>query len=195
MPRAAFSQIVNRSMSEVLTRSLATSFCTLLPVLALMLFGGATLQDFAFALLVGTASGTYSSIFIAGPVLTHWKERETVYRQRARRIVEQFGFVPAYATGADGKAIEATPEQRKEGQRRASLTAPSDPTQVSREEFDAMVRDIQEEVVEERDAHERQPAPAPARGSEDLSPEDVVMPKPERDRQRRQRNKRHGRPR
>ena len=53
MPRAAFSQIVNRSMSEVLTRSLATSFCTLLPVLALLLFGGETLQDFAFALLVG----------------------------------------------------------------------------------------------------------------------------------------------
>ena len=44
MPRAAFSQIVNRSMSEVLTRSLATSFCTLLPVLALLLFGGETLE-------------------------------------------------------------------------------------------------------------------------------------------------------
>src|ERR1035441_2486543 len=46
MPRAAFSQIVNRSMSEVLTRSLATSFCTLLPVAALLLFGGETLKDF-----------------------------------------------------------------------------------------------------------------------------------------------------
>ena len=53
MPRAAFSQIVNRSMSEVLTRSLATSFCTLLPVLALLFFGGETLKDFAFALMVG----------------------------------------------------------------------------------------------------------------------------------------------
>ena len=80
MPRAAFSQIVNRSMSEVLDRSLATSFCTLLPVLALLLFGGETLKDFAFALLVGIASGAYSSIFIASPVLTHWKEREPTYR-------------------------------------------------------------------------------------------------------------------
>ena len=44
MPRAAFSQIVNRSMSEVLTRSLATTSCTLMPILALLLFGGATLQ-------------------------------------------------------------------------------------------------------------------------------------------------------
>ena len=65
MPRATFSQIVNRSMSEVFTRSLATSVCTLFPVAALMLFGGETLRDFAFALLVGIASGAYSSIFIA----------------------------------------------------------------------------------------------------------------------------------
>ena len=65
MPRAAFSQIVNRSMSDVLTRSLATSFSTLMGVAAMLLFGGETLKDFAFALLVGIASGTYSSIFIA----------------------------------------------------------------------------------------------------------------------------------
>ena len=76
MPRATFSQIVNRSMSEVLMRSLVTSFSALLPDPALMLFGGETLQDFAFALLVGMASGAYSSIFIAAPVLTEWKERE-----------------------------------------------------------------------------------------------------------------------
>ena len=44
MPRAAFSQIVNRSMSEVLTRSLATTSCTLMPILALLFFGGATLR-------------------------------------------------------------------------------------------------------------------------------------------------------
>jgi SecD/SecF fusion protein len=68
MPNAAFSQIYNRSMSEVIVRSLATSFCAALPILALMLFGGDTLQDFAFALLIGTISGTYSSVFIAGRV-------------------------------------------------------------------------------------------------------------------------------
>ncbi len=91
MPRAAFSQIVNRSMSEVLTRSLATSFCTLLPVIALLLFGGETLKDFAFALMIGIASGAYSSIFIASPVLTHWKEREPGYRVRRARIVRELG--------------------------------------------------------------------------------------------------------
>jgi SecD/SecF fusion protein len=97
MPRAAFSQIVNRSMSEVLTRSLATSFSTLLAVTSLLIFGGATLQDFAFAMLVGIASGTYSSIFIASPVLTAWKEREPGFARRRARIAEADGAVPAFA--------------------------------------------------------------------------------------------------
>jgi SecD/SecF fusion protein len=98
MPRAAFSQIVNRSMSEVLTRSLATSFTTLLGVLSLMIFGGPVLQDFAFAMLVGIASGTYSSIFIASPVLSAWKEREPGFIRRRLRIAEvEGGQVPAYA--------------------------------------------------------------------------------------------------
>jgi SecD/SecF fusion protein len=102
MPRAAFSQIVNRSMSEVLTRSLATSFSTLLAVSSLLIFGGATLQDFAFAMLVGIASGTYSSIFIASPVLTAWKEREPGFIRRRLRIAEaEGGVVPAFADDMD----------------------------------------------------------------------------------------------
>jgi SecD/SecF fusion protein len=101
MPRAAFSQIVNRSMSEVLTRSLATSFTTLLSVVSLLIFGGATLQDFAFAMMVGIISGTYSSIFIASPVLTAWKEREPGFIRRRERIVAIDGSVPAFAEDGD----------------------------------------------------------------------------------------------
>jgi SecD/SecF fusion protein len=101
MPRAAFSQIVNRSMSEVLTRSLATSFTTLLSVVSLLIFGGATLQDFAFAMMVGIVSGTYSSIFIASPVLTAWKEREPGFIRRRERIVAIDGNVPAFADDGD----------------------------------------------------------------------------------------------
>ncbi len=140
MPRAAFSQIVNRSMSEVLTRSLATTFCTLMPILALLLFGGVAgsteLQDFAFALLIGVASGAYSSIFIASPVLTHWKEREPQYRSRRRRIEAEQGFVPAYA--AVGADIEP---ERARGGRQGRLTAP-EPDTVSAAEFEQMKRDL-----------------------------------------------------
>ncbi len=101
MPRAAFSQIVNRSMSEVMTRSLATSFTTLLGVFSLLIFGGVVLQDFAFAMLVGIASGTYSSIFIASPVLTAWKEREPGFARRRTRIAGVDGAVPAFADDVD----------------------------------------------------------------------------------------------
>ena len=120
MPRASFSQIVNRSMSEVLTRSLATSFSTLLPVVALMAFGGETLRDFGFALLVGIASGTYSSIFIASPVLTAWKEREPIYRRRRALLErEHAGSVPAFAPGRAGAADEQEPAPPRERERPA----------------------------------------------------------------------------
>jgi SecD/SecF fusion protein len=82
MRRAPFATIANVSLWETIRRSLATSFITLLPILALLVFGGATLKDFAFALLVGIVSGAYSSIFIAAPVLTMWKEREPEYVRR-----------------------------------------------------------------------------------------------------------------
>jgi SecD/SecF fusion protein len=143
MPRAAFSQIVNRSMSEVLTRSLATSFCTLLPVIALLLFGGETLKDFAFALMIGIASGAYSSIFIASPVLTHWKEREGAYRNRRARIVRELGYVPAYATAIEGAPVDMEPTQERKRGRRGSLIAPEEPGEnLSKAEFDELVRDL-----------------------------------------------------
>jgi SecD/SecF fusion protein len=104
MPRATFSQIANRSMSEVFTRSLATSFAVLMPVGSLLLFGGETLKDFAFALLVGVLSGAYSSIFIATPVLVEWKEREQTYMRRRRLMIQQFGgHIPAFPPGVLGE--------------------------------------------------------------------------------------------
>jgi SecD/SecF fusion protein len=212
MPRAAFAQIVNRSMSEVIVRSLATSFCSILPVLALLLFGGETLQAFAFALLIGTISGTYSSVFIAAPVLTAWKEREPVYRRRHASIAaEHGGVVPAYATGAAGEQVEVNKARRlKRGER---LTAPDDPEKVSREEFDDLVRDLHVDpaprrtAVADRAKPEAKPAPKPAAPPRDESadalPEDTVMParpdggsasKPKRTAAAKRKSK-HGRPR
>jgi SecD/SecF fusion protein len=168
MPRAAFSQIVNRSMSEVLTRSLATSFCTLLPVLALFFFGGETLKDFAFALIVGIVSGAYSSIFIASPVLTHWKEREEVYERRAERIKsENMGLVPAYAmAGRPGEPIDIEPAKTRRFGRRDKLSQ-DQPEEVSAEEFQELVRDIEHEAKPDAPARPtstaRKPKPAPAR--------------------------------
>ncbi len=66
---------MNASINETLSRTLLTSGCTLLSVLALFLFGGAVLRDFAFAILIGVVVGTYSSIFIASPIVLWWSGR------------------------------------------------------------------------------------------------------------------------
>ena len=82
MRRSSFAAIANQSLWETIRRSLATTFITLLPVASLLVFGGDTLKDFAFALLVGIASGAYSTIFIATPLLVVLKEREPEYAKR-----------------------------------------------------------------------------------------------------------------
>jgi preprotein translocase SecF subunit len=70
--RGSIQEIMNASINETLSRTLLTSGCTLLSVLALFLFGGAVLRDFAFAILIGIVVGTYSSIFIASPIVLWW---------------------------------------------------------------------------------------------------------------------------
>jgi preprotein translocase subunit SecF len=71
--RDPFEKVVNRSINETLSRTILTSGTTLFVVLALFFFGGGVIHDFAFALLVGVLVGTYSSIFIASPVVIFWE--------------------------------------------------------------------------------------------------------------------------
>jgi SecD/SecF fusion protein len=102
MRRSSFATIANVSLWETIRRSLATTFITLLPVTSLLIFGGDTLKDFAFALLIGIGSGAYSSIFIAAPLLTMWKEREPEWA-RKKHLDEG---VPEDGAGAEA-ALEA----------------------------------------------------------------------------------------
>lgn len=67
--KISFVELVNRSLNEILTRSLNTGFATLLALLAIFFFGGASIKFFALALIAGILAGTYSSIFIACPLL------------------------------------------------------------------------------------------------------------------------------
>lgn len=199
MPSASFAQIVNRSLSEVIVRSLATSFSTLLPVLALLLFGGETLQDFAFAMLIGIASGTYSSIFIGTPILVHWKEREPNFRARIVRIVERLGYVPAYATAQQGGPVDVQPKEK--GTRRRSVSAPPG-QEVSPTEFQEMVRElgVQEEKPEPQPAATGATRPAGgrrarARAQAQAEAENGPPPDGDSPKERKPRNRRHGRPR
>ncbi|MEX2211453.1 MAG: protein translocase subunit SecD [Gaiellaceae bacterium] len=101
MRRATMQTIGNVSLWETIRRSLATTFITLLPISALYVFGGETLKDFAFALLVGIGSGAYSSIFIAAPMVAWLKEREPEFAKRRETATGKDTEPPA---SGDGKA-------------------------------------------------------------------------------------------
>ncbi len=67
-----FSEVVNLALNQTLVRSINTSFTTLLVLFSIFLFGGETIKQFILALIIGTIIGTYSSIFIASPLLVDW---------------------------------------------------------------------------------------------------------------------------
>ena len=114
--KMTYEGAANVAMNEVFMRSLNTSLSTLLPVGALLavgtgLLGASTLKDLSLALLVGILSGTYSSVFVATPVLTVLKEREPRYRNVREKVLrEAKRQTPAPAlAGAGVVAVEAEP--------------------------------------------------------------------------------------
>jgi len=89
MPRASIARIANISVWEVMRRSIFTTVSTLLPITALFIFGGDTLKDFAFAIIVGISIGAVSTLFVATPLLTWMMERDPEYSRR--RVSEDEG--------------------------------------------------------------------------------------------------------
>lgn len=92
--RSTYTEIVNYGMNSVLGRSLNTSLTSLLPIGSILFvgslaLGASTLREFALALFVGIAAGTYSSIFVAAPLLTTWKEREEEWLDRADKTARR----------------------------------------------------------------------------------------------------------
>ena len=80
-----YYQICNFSINEVIVRSINTTIVTIVPVVCMLLMGGATLKDFAFAMLVGELLGTYSSFAVASPLLAMWKTREDRWAKLEQR--------------------------------------------------------------------------------------------------------------
>ncbi len=115
LARLGYVGVVDRSLNQVLMRSVNTSLVVLLPILSLLLFGGATLKDFAFAMFVGVTTGAYSSIFIAAPVLSMIKEREPKIRQmeerRLRRGTVEEPLAVEVAAATAGVAVARTSDQ------------------------------------------------------------------------------------
>lgn len=111
-PKCTFMSMANHSINEVLLRSLNTSITSLIPVVAMLLFGGETLKDFALAMTIGLVSGCYSSIAIATPLYAMWKTREPRNAKALKKYgpeVQKFFLdkLPSpEAVGADAAAPE-----------------------------------------------------------------------------------------
>ena len=84
--RQPLVQLLNMSINQTLTRTVLTSGLTLVAVLALFLFGGEVLRGFSFALVIGVVVGTYSSVFIAGPILLWWQGSSSTQMGSRRRV-------------------------------------------------------------------------------------------------------------
>ncbi len=116
--KASYGDVINVSMNEVLMRSINTTISTLIPVLSLLvvgswIMGAVTLREFAVALLVGLGLGTYSSIYIAAPLLGVLKSREDAYRPYAKSLATGPDLVALIETGSVAKRRPSTGRGRK----------------------------------------------------------------------------------
>ena len=85
-PGEALNPVINYSIMQTLARSVITSLTVVLTLLALLLFGGFSMRNFALALVIGIVSGTYSSIFNASQIVSLWQELEDKIRHRATAV-------------------------------------------------------------------------------------------------------------
>jgi SecD/SecF fusion protein len=97
--RGSIEQIMNESINQTLSRTLLTSTVTLIPIVCLFFFGGAVLRDFSLAIIIGVAVGTYSSIFIASPIVLWWtRARGGSASSLRREIIQKTTVSPTTST-------------------------------------------------------------------------------------------------
>lgn len=107
----SYMTVANHSVNQVLARTINTTLTSLLPVLAMLFFGGDTLKDFALAMTIGLILGSYSSFGIATPIFAMWKSRELVYAKLAVK----------YGEGVDDFSQDITEILKEEHQQKSVL--------------------------------------------------------------------------
>jgi SecD/SecF fusion protein len=110
MKRETYAEMVDLCIRQTLIRSINTTIALLLPLLAILIFGGPTLKDFAFALTIGVITGTYSSFFVASPLVVIWKSREPRYRKRALAAAAAAAGGGVVTAGFDDDGVQASPK-------------------------------------------------------------------------------------
>ncbi len=134
LARMGYTKVVDLSLNQTVMRSVNTSLVVLLPILSLLLFGGETLKNFAFAMFIGVAIGAYSSIFIAAPLLTVMKERQQAKQPppRARGGVQRPKPAGPAAPAAAAEAAAASDAAARSATARQGGSARSRPAKKRR---------------------------------------------------------------
>ena len=103
--KCTFMSMANHSLNQVFVRTINTTLTSFIPVLGMLLFGGETLKDFAFAMAVGLIAGSYSSIAVATPLFSLWKSREPKYEKLQKKYgssITRFTFASTPLLAAEG---------------------------------------------------------------------------------------------
>lgn len=103
--KCTFMSMANHSLNQVFVRTINTTLTSFIPVLGMLLFGGETLKDFAFAMAVGLIAGSYSSIAVATPLFSLWKSREPKYAKLKKKYgssITRFTFASTPLLAAEG---------------------------------------------------------------------------------------------
>lgn len=114
--KCTFMTMANHSMNQVFIRTINTTLTSFFPVFCMLLFGGETLKDFAFAMSIGLIAGSYSSIAVAVPLYSIWKTREPKFAKLAKKYGNNIGRYTFES--ADSGAIEQIPVTRIEAAKR-----------------------------------------------------------------------------
>ena len=115
--KCTFMTMANHSINQVLVRTINTTLTSLIPVLAMLFFGGETLKDFAFAMAIGLIAGSYSSIAIACPLYCMWKTREPKFAKLQKKYGTEVGLFEFDHSASTG--IAQVPLARLEANARA----------------------------------------------------------------------------
>ena len=119
--RCTFMTMANHSINQVFIRTINTTLSSFIPVFAMLLFGGETLRDFAFAMAIGLLAGSYSSIAIATPLYSMWKTREPKFAKLQKKygdVIGRFGFDHANS----GELVQVPVARVEEAARKAQAT-------------------------------------------------------------------------
>lgn len=118
--KCSFMSMANHSLNQVFLRTVNTTLSSVIPVLGMLLFGGETLKDFAFAMLTGLLAGSYSSIAVATPLYAMWKSREKKYAKLARKYGNEIGLFTFASTPVQAEVKPAKEGAISEGQAKAT---------------------------------------------------------------------------